>query len=148
MFRLYQRLRQQLLGLLVDDDLVFRVAPMCPTLGALCHEIGRVEQSYIDSFANWRQEFAPPTIDAAEQSVAALTAWYADLDAGLEAAVEQISESDLAQRTIDRGDGFLVSPKQQLDIYKEALLIFYGKAHLYLLALGKSLPHQWQEWIG
>jgi hypothetical protein len=32
-------------------------------------------------------------------------------------------------------------------IYREALLIFYGKASIYLKALGKTLPEQWQAWI-
>jgi IS605 OrfB family transposase len=32
--------------------------------------------------------------------------------------------------------------------YKEALLIFYGKVSMYLKAIGKILPEQWQEWIG
>jgi hypothetical protein len=35
-----------------------------------------------------------------------------------------------------------------LEIYKEALLIFYGKTSVYLKATGKELPEQWLAWIG
>jgi hypothetical protein len=38
-------------------------------------------------------------------------------------------------------------PTFQLEVYKEALLIFYGKASVYLKAMGKPRPQQWQEWI-
>jgi hypothetical protein len=36
---------------------------------------------------------------------------------------------------IDRGGDFKLSPQGQLDAYKEALLIFYGKVDVYLKAL-------------
>jgi hypothetical protein len=68
------------------------------------------------------------------------------LDAGLEAAVGALSEEDVQTRQIDRG-GWSVSLLIQLDVYKEALLIFYGKASVYLKAMGKPRPLQWQEWI-
>jgi len=46
-----------------------------------------------------------------------------------------------------RGD-FKLRPAIQLSIYNEALLIFYGKASVYLKAMGKTLPEQWEDWIG
>jgi hypothetical protein len=68
------------------------------------------------------------------------------------AAVEGLSEDEIANRKIIRSDFdvayFAPLPKEQLDVYREALLIFYGKASVYLRAIGKSLPPQWQEWIG
>lgn len=45
-------------------------------------------------------------------------------------------------------DDFSPPPAVQLDIYKEALLIFYGKVTVYLRSMGKALPRRWQEWIG
>jgi len=39
-------------------------------------------------------------------------------------------------------------PKQQLDIYREALLIFYGKVSVYLKSMGRARPPEWREWIG
>ncbi|MFP4346453.1 MAG: hypothetical protein ACLFU8_17340 [Anaerolineales bacterium] len=38
-------------------------------------------------------------------------------------------------------------PHVQLEIYKEALLIFYGKVSVYLKALGKVPSEHWQAWI-
>lgn len=39
-FRLYQALRTQLMGLLSDDDLAFSPGGDNPTLGELCREMG------------------------------------------------------------------------------------------------------------
>jgi hypothetical protein len=39
-------------------------------------------------------------------------------------------------------------PTEQLDVYRGALLIFYGKVGVYLKAIGVTLPPQWQAWIG
>jgi hypothetical protein len=59
---------------------------------------------------------------------------------------------DLTRRRIVRGDfevgHFSPSIREQLDVYREALLIFYGKASVYLRALDKTLSPQWQTWIG
>lgn len=87
-----------------------------------------------------------------ERSVVAMSSWYAELDRELMTAVEGLSEDDIANRKIIRSDFdvtyFAPLPKDQLDVYREALLIFYGKASVYLRAMGRALPGQWQEWIG
>jgi hypothetical protein len=84
--------------------------------------------------------------------VAALKAWYAELDRNLMAAVEDLSEDDIANRRIIRGDFdedfFSPLAKQQLDVYREALLLFYGKASVYLRAINRPLPQQWRDWVG
>ena len=36
----------------------------------------------------------------------------------------------------------------QFHIYREALLIFYAKVHVYLKALGKQVEGPWRWWIG
>lgn len=48
----------------------------------------------------------------------------------------------------DRGDGFTPPVTVQVHIYREALLIFYAKAHVYLKALGKQVAGAWPWWIG
>lgn len=147
-FEMYQALRNQLMELLSDDDLAYTPGGDNPTLGVLCKEMGEVEQAYIQSFQTFRQDFSyrneEPGLDG---SVARLSAWFQTLDIELKAAIEALSEEDLQTRTIDRGEGFTLLPRIQLEIYKEALLIFYGKVSVYLKAMGVPRPQQWQEWI-
>ena len=144
----YRELRDQVMEILSDDDLDVRLGGATETLGALCRELGEVQRSYIESFETFRQDFSVREDDPERTgSVAALAAWYAELDAGLEAALERLSDDDIANRLIDRG-GFEVPPPFQLDVFREALLIFYGKVTVYLKAMAKPLPEQWQDWIG
>ena len=145
-FEMYQSLRMQLLTILGDDDLGFSPGGDNLTLGQLCLEIGEVQQSYIDSFRTFTQDFSyrhdDPTIAG---SVEGLSAWYQALDAELKAAVSALSEDDIQNREIERG--FAVKPFIQLEVYKEALLIFYGKVTVYLRAMGLEPTEQWREWI-
>ena len=149
LFRLYQRLREQLLATLTDADLAFTPGGTNPPLGELCVEIGETERSYIDSFRNFSQRFDYRHDDRTlESSGSGLQTWYEQLDAELYAAVAALSDADIANRPIDRGQGFMVPADVQLHIYQEALIIFYGKATVYLKLLGKTTPEQWQHWIG
>ena len=152
-FAEYQELRGELMGILDDDDLAYRVSGTGVSLGALCREIGEIEHSYVQSLRTFRQDFGYRNPDPLlESSVTALTAWYADLDRELASAVEALSEDDIANRRIDRNDfdigDFSPLPSVQLDIYREALLIFYGKVSVYLRAMGRALPGHWEAWIG
>jgi uncharacterized damage-inducible protein DinB len=148
-FELYQALRNQLMDLLEDDDLAFRPGEHSSTLGALCREMGEVQYAYIQSFTTFKMDLSyhneEPNL---EGSVKKLRAWFAELDRQLKEVVSGLSEEDLSNRMIDRGPNFTLSPRIQLDVYKEALLIFYGKASVYLGMMNKPLPEQWQQWIG
>jgi hypothetical protein len=146
-FRLYQRLRDHLLDSLSDADLMFTPGGANTPLGALCREIGEVEQAYINSFHTFSLSFDQRADDDLERSVSRLKAWYGELDERLHAAVAGLSEADVQDRLIDRGHNFKVSPRINLHIYKEALLIFYGKASVYLQAMGMNPSEQWSEWI-
>jgi hypothetical protein len=149
LFRLYQRLREQLLATLTDDDLAFTPGGANPPLGELCLEIGETEQAYVDSFRNFSQRFDYHQADRSlAGSVAGLQAWYEQMDAELYTAVAALSDEEIANRPIDRGNGFLVPAEVQLHIYQEALIIFYGKVTVYLKLLGKPMSEQWQHWIG
>ena len=142
-----QELRRQLIEVLSDADLDFRPAPGCLTLGELCREIGEVQQAYVDSFRTFRLDLSYRHQAPVSRGVATLAAWYARLDAELQGVLESLEEADLA-RTVDRGAGFTPPVQVQFHIYREALLIFYAKAHVYLKALGKRVTGPWQWWIG
>ena len=61
--------------------------------------------------------------------------------------LEGLEEADLA-RSVDRGGGFTPPVTVQFHIHREALLIFYAKADVYLKALGRRVAGAWQSWIG
>jgi hypothetical protein len=118
-------------------------------LGELCREIGETQRCYIDSFTTLSQDFdyrneAP----GLSESVARLKAWYAELDAELRTAISAYSDEELAEKVIDRGGGFKVPVQVQFFIYREALLIFYGKVSVYLKAMERERPEQFRHWIG
>lgn len=148
LFEMYQALRNQLMGILTDDELAFTPGGENLSLGELCLEIGEVEHSYIQSFKTFTQDFGYRNeTPGLAGSVAQLQEWFAALDAELRDTVAALTEEDVTTKRIDRGPDFQVPPRWQLDIYKEALLIFYGKVSVYLKAMGKERPLQWQHWI-
>jgi hypothetical protein len=142
-------LRDQLLGMITDQDLAYKLPGANPTLGALCEEMGYTQQVYIHSFKTFKQEWgyrdSQPDV---KNSVTSLTAWYNKLDADLVEALSGLSEYDVHNKQIDRGHGFTPSPYIQFLIYHEAVLIFCAKASAYLKALEKPYPDEWQVGIG
>ena len=149
MFEMYQVMRSQLMDILDDHDLTYQPHVNNETLGALCLEIGEVEVSYIQSFRTFKQDFSYRNEEPGlKESVDRLKTWYGELDRELKSVLEALSERDLQEREVDRGGGFVLPIPIQLDVYKEALLIFYGKVSVYLKAMGKERPQQWQDWIG
>jgi hypothetical protein len=152
-FAEYQVLRDELMDRLTDDDLSYRPGAEAFSLGELCREIGDIEHSYVEAFRTFRQDFDWRNPDPRmEHSVAALREWYKDLDRRLADALDALPEDAVAKQRIIRHDfdveAFSPLPPQQLDIYREALLIFYGKVSVYLRTMGRILPAHWQAWIG
>lgn len=139
-------LRTQLLDMLTDADLDHAL-PGNPSLGELCCEAAQHDEIYIESFrtfvVDWSQRRAPK---GAETQVAVLREWYTRSDDALKAALTALSEEDIQGRTIDR-QGYAVPVGVQFHIYRESILIFCGKASVYLRSLGKRFPEQWLQWI-
>jgi hypothetical protein len=65
----------------------------------------------------------------------------------LKATASVLTDEDL-KRTVDRGGGFAMPVELQLDVYLQALLIFFGKATIYLKAMNKELPKEMKDYIG
>ena len=145
--RMYTPLRDQMLESVSDDDLAASPGGVNPSLGALCRELGETQMAYIQSFQSFKTDFDIRVDPEAYQSVASLKEWFAALDAELEAALEAITDDDVADKQIERG-GYEVAAPINLDFFREALLIFYGKVSVYAKASGMELPQQWQDWIG
>lgn len=149
MFQMYQSLRGKLMDMLSDEDLRYTPGGSNPTLGELCREIGETQHAYIQSFKTFTQDFSyRNTTPGMAEHLDQLKQWYAELDQELRATIEALSDDDVASRMVERGPDFKIPPQIQLDIYKEALLLFYGKATVYMRAMDKPIPEQWREWIG
>src|SRR5690349_3316515 len=118
-----QALRGQLMNALTDDDLAYELPGENPTLGELCFEMGEIENSYIQSFKTFTQDFNyRPDTDNVGKSVEKLKAWYQMPDTELVAALSALSEHDILHKTIERGHGFSPPVGVQFHVYREALL--------------------------
>ena len=140
-------MRTQLLDLINDAELSFSPGGQNMNFGALFREIGDIEYSYIQSLKTFTQDWSYHNTEAGiESSIAQLKNWYQSLDTELQETISAFSDED-AKKTIDRG-GYPMPIGLQLDVYLQALLIFIGKATIYLKAMNKTLPKEVQEWIG
>jgi hypothetical protein len=141
-------MRTELIGILKDGDLGFNPGGQNMTLGELCQEIGEIESSYIQSLRLFRQDFNFRSPEPGLASnVERLKAWYKTLDDEMKSVVAAFSEEDF-KKAIERPGGYKAPVDVQLDIYLQALLIFFGKASIYLKAMSKPATPTMQEYIG
>src|SRR5690606_2052365 len=132
-------MRTQLLDTLSDADLAFTPGGTAMTLGALCREWGEIEHSYVQSLKTFTQDWTyRNTEPGLESSISQLKVWYAQLDTDMKNVVSAFSDDDL-KKTVDRS-GYPAPVEMQLEVYLQALLIFFGKASIYLRAMNKPLP--------
>lgn len=142
-----QGMLYQLLDILSDADLSFNPGGQNMTLGALLREMGETEYSYIQSLKTLKQDWSYRSAETGlESSVSRLRAWYQTLDEEMKATVSNLSDEDLT-KMVDRG-GFSMPVDWQLDVYLQAMLIFFGKATIYLKAMNRPLPQPMQDYIG
>ena len=141
-------MRTQLLDVLSDADLAFSPGGRNITLGALFREMAETEYSYIQSLKTLKQDWTSSSTNASmETSLDRIKAEYQALDDEMKATISALSDEDTA-KTVDRGGGFSMPLDLQLDVYLQALLIFFGKATVYLRAMNRAYPEQIQAWIG
>ena len=140
-------MRSQLMESLGDTDLAFSPGGQNMTLGALCREMGETEHAYIQSLKTLTQDFSYRNTEAGlESSVTQLKTWFQMLDEEMKATVSALSDEDLTKMVAR--NGFAMPVELQLDVYLQALLIFFGKATVFLKAMNKPLPRHFQEVIG
>jgi hypothetical protein len=143
-----QGMRNGLKGTLTDADLAFSPGGQTMTLGALCREMGDIEHAYLQSLKDFKQDFTYRNTETGiETSAAKLVAWYQKMDDDMKATVSAFSEDDL-KKVIERGGGFKVPVDMQLDIYLQAILIFFGKITIYLKIMNKPMDKTFQDYIG
>jgi hypothetical protein len=141
-------MRTELLDTLSEADLAFNPGGQNLTLGVLCRQMGEIEHSYIQSLKTFKQDWSYRNPEAGlETNTAKLKAWYQTLDDQMKTAVSAFSDEDL-KKLVDRSGGYSMPVEMQLDVYLQALLIFFGKATIYLKAMNKPLPETVQEYIG
>ncbi len=140
-------MRLTLLDMLTDADLSLTPGGSAMTLGALCRECGDVQHTYLESLKHFTQNFSWKHPDPAmETSLTKLREWYTAMDAEMKSVLSAMSEEEL-KKLIDRG-GFTVPVTLQMDIYLQALLIFFGKSTVYLRVMNKPIPQNIIDWIG
>jgi len=140
-------MRTGLLDTLTDADLRFNPGGQNMTLGALCRAVGEVEHAYLQSLKTFKTDFSYRHKDTAvENSVTLLKAWYQAMDGEMKSILSAFSDDDF-KKSIERASGYQMPVEVQLDVYTQALLIFFGKAIIYFKAMNKPLPPSIQEYI-
>ena len=111
-------------------------------------ELGETQGAYIDSFSTF--ELGPPRpcdIPGVEHSLDRIRSWYVRRDEELYAALRTIPDEDV-DRPVDRGNDNPLPVWIHLDVFREALIIFYRRFSVYLKAAGKHRPERFERWIG
>jgi hypothetical protein len=143
-----QAQRIVLLDSLTDDDLSFNPGGTNMTLGMLLRESGEVQHSYIESLKSFKQDFAYRNPEPGlAGSTSKLKAWYQAMDDEMKTIISTYSDEDV-KKNIEREGGYSTPVGTQLDIYLQALLIFFGKVSIFLRAMNKPLPQGMDSWIG
>lgn len=141
-------MRTSVLDTLTDTDLAFNPGGANPSLGQLFVQLGEVEHAYLKSLETFKQDFGYRNPDPSRAtSTAALKGWLAELDIRLEATVAAFSDDDL-NKPVERPGGNVMPVAMQLQVYMQAVFIFFGKAVVYLRAMEKPLPPFVEEYIG
>lgn len=139
-------MRTGLLENITDADLDFTPGGAVIPLRELLREMGEIQHSYIQSFKTLEQTWDYKHSESLA-TVADFSAWYASLNSDLQATLSAFSDEDLS-KLITRRTDYQMPVEMQLDIYLQALLIFFGKATVYLRAMEKPLPQSIAVWIG
>ena len=145
----HHSIRDHLLTLVSDLDLAYKLPGQNPSLGELLLELGNVQGVYTHSFEtlalDWSHRQLPPP---APITVAGLKAWFVAHDDAMSTALARFTDEQLQIDQIDRGNGFVASPFVQVQVYREAVYIFYGKLSVYLKALERDAGEEWAAWVG
>ena len=146
-FQEVRGMRSQLLDILSNAELAFSPGGQNSTLGTLVRRMGDLEYSYIQSLKTGVRDLSYHNTEAGlESDITRLKTWFQALDDEMLDTISAFSNEEL-KKTVDRG-GFNSTVEREVDHYGEALLIFFGKATIYLLAMNKPVPESIEYTIG
>lgn len=145
----HHSMRDHLLTIVSDTDLAYELPGHNPTFGEQIVELGEIQGVYTHSFDTRRLDWSHREVPRPSPiTVAKLRAWFDAQDEAMKRAMERFMDAELRADAIDRGNGFIVSPFVQHEIYREAVYILYGKLSVYLKALERDAGPEWAGWVG
>lgn len=111
--------------------------------------MGDVARAYAESFRVGTMDFTVKADDRrSPRDGGELAEWIRAQEGLLKESVRSFSDEELATKVVDRGGGWEIQLQTQFHVYREALLIFFGKLDIYLRMMGKPRPEQWLQWVG
>ena len=118
-------------------------------LGELCRAMGDIAFAYAQSFRTKSMDFSITADDRrSPRNGGELSEWIRAQEGLIKEAVRRYSDEELTTNHVDRGGGWKVPLLTQFHIYREALLIFFGKLDVYLRMMRKPRPQTWVQWVG
>ena len=131
------------------SDLEFTPPGDNVSLGELCRGMGDVAYAYSQSFRTATMDFALRADDRrSPRDGGELAEWIRAQEGLIKESVRGFSDEELNTKVVDRGGGWEIQLQTQFHIYREALLIFFGKLDIYLRMMRKRRPEQWIQWVG
>ncbi|MEJ7839903.1 MAG: hypothetical protein WKF81_13905 [Thermomicrobiales bacterium] len=141
-------LRSELLESLNNQDLSVTPGGSKPALGELLVSMGDLTRAYTSSFHDflleWDQE---PSEGGISTSVETLQLWFSQLDSELESTLTELTDESIL-RQIERPGGGAMPVDMHLQVYNQALFIYFGKFVVYLNAISRPMPPSLAEYIG
>ena len=140
-----QKLRHDVLDAISDDDLTHTLGGDTLSLAGLLLQQGRWEDDYVQAWHTLEMRHGSRSAPE-HQTVAGFRAWFAEIEQGVRTTLEAMSDEELS-RPVKRGAHSL-----PLEItvytYRESLIIFAGKASLYLRSLGRPVSAHLKGFVG
>lgn len=140
-------MRDAALSRLDDADLQFSPGGDNLTFGELLKKFGETQYSYLQSLRTLGHDWSyrNDTLGLST-SISGLRTWFKQLDNETKQVLKQLTQDDL-KKQINRGNGVIRTVEEQLDIYIQALMIFFGKLVIYFKTMSKPLPESIEQYI-
>lgn len=141
------RMRNGLLEDLTEEDLAFNPGGGNLPLGEMFREIGEAEQAYINSLQsfeiNFSYRYPDPSI---ANRIDELITWFQELDETFKTSLQELPDSK-SDTPVLRPAGNSNPLSAHIEIYIQAMMIFFGKAIVYYRAMDKPLPPNIDRYI-